>query len=421
MRRAFLSLCILFSCDLTAAVKRFAAVDIESNDMTLSEKENFLRTVRSKVNQWKVWTVLSKEEIDATLSQPNPRKVAYSALNENSSARFSQLSSDLQSAISLYQQSQFLESLEAFENLIDLVKECPFHLAPQFARDLFQIYSAACYFESRMEDAKNLMQALRWLDPSFRLSPDRFPPDLVKTLEGDARNDIETETWKFESDQKDFELKFWGFNLRASGTNLKGVAGYLVNVPLHNSYLKKSPVVVSKAGYIPQVFFLDALPEKIHWESMAENKKSTKGLFGPLGSLTPNSELQVVLSQLRASVLFLSSAEKKGNQWKIEGQWFEAGTNRGSEVREVKATDLVLGADILMEGMLNDIAPDGRIVDPRGFSGSEPSRISGDSTPFYKTWWFWTLAGIGVSGAGVGTYFLLNSSDSLKFQVRAAQ
>lgn len=38
--------------------------------------------------------------------------------------------------------------------------------------------------------------------------------------------------------------------------------------------------------------------------------------------------------------------------------------------------------------------------------------IGGEKTPFWETWWFWTLVGGGLIGGGLATYYLVTSSQS---------
>ena len=38
------------------------------------------------------------------------------------------------------------------------------------------------------------------------------------------------------------------------------------------------------------------------------------------------------------------------------------------------------------------------------------------STPIYKTWWFWTAIGVGVTALGGGTYLLLKIKNRPAFE-----
>ncbi|MBU1241322.1 hypothetical protein KJ865_16535, partial [Myxococcota bacterium] len=67
---------------------------------------------------------------------------------------------------------------------------------------------------------------------------------------------------------------------------------------------------------------------------------------------------------------------------------------------------------------LGDISSNvGRCFSERDCPGGEC--IGGrcvSTTPFYKTWWFWTAVGVGVSALGGGTYLLLKIKNRPAFE-----
>lgn len=397
-----------------------AFVDIDSSDLSASEKRAFLAQLRSKMQKWNVWAVVSEAEQEDKLTVNSIEKLSIEEAQKKSKEAFERLSSRLNQAKEVFSQSQFPSAISLFEAMTEDLSVALFDLNPEFTREFFQYFAASKYFDGSVEQAREIYRSLRRLDPLHRLDVNKFPPDLIEALEVPLRNrDEDFKTWKFSSTQKDFELRYFGFSLPI----LESSNQYEVVLPPRDRLLDQSKILLMRDGMITVLVDPANAPSEIKWISSEAQKKHSRGLFAAVGRMSPPAELKSVMQRLGVSVVLLSTLSRQGDMWTLEGQWFEGRTNRLSVLKKVKSDSLAMAGDSLIDDLVAEISSDGRVIDPeRPLDPRLAQKINEDKNrPYYKQWWFWAATGLAVAGVGVGTYYVLNSKDVTKFQLRAVE
>jgi hypothetical protein len=252
-------------------------------------------------------------------------------------------------------------------------------------------------------------------DPTASMSAERFPPPVVEFYnQVKSQPRFVQKIWSFESNQGGFSATFMGAPVEVKEEGSR----YSVVLPIDHAILGQEVVVLKKENFGPLIYPLEKLPPSVRFVTVEDRRRPTKGLFAPLEEQTPPVELKWFFSQWELNVLFLGSAARnEEGVWTLKGQWLENATSRMSPVITSIRPNLSEAVTQLMDDLSTYLSPDGTVLEKPTSSISAFEKVT-PSKPFYETWWFWTLAGVGLVGAGVGGYFLLKPDDSLQLSIQ---
>lgn len=397
--------------------KRLGVVDVETDGLLAPEKIQLLEMFRKRLAEQRILLVVRQEEINSYLVQKNPLREKIKAeilLQEN---RLSEAKQLLQEGWRYYRASQFGESINVLESAWKALDSAPLVVDLNTVLEILGLLVSCHFFEANEDQALSYMKTILDLSPAHFLDVKKFPPPVVDFFNEAKKED--RYIWKNVEIAGDLEGAMGKFLGRGIP-----IRSNTISLPSDHPDLGTKPIVLYKENVAPVVYQMDKLPSRIEFESLGDKRVSTKGLFMPMGEfVTPPLPLKSLLQKMNLSVALLAFATKDLNQnYVLKGQWLETRTSRTSPVVEKRGQSLEKTVDQTVEELLKYISPDGQVMSDVNLSsgnvGAPFAEIEASSSKaFYKTWWFWTLVGVGVAGVGTGSYFLFKPDDTLKFSV----
>lgn len=400
------------------APKRLGVIDIEADALKPGEKENLLLLLKQKLNGQRVLTVVHDDEIETNLVQKNKLRAEVERVRLEHQNKRAEIERQLEEGQRYYLASQFEEAITVLQNTFLSLRDAGLALKPSIVQELLKVLAACYFFMGNEDQAKAYLSTLLDIDESAFLSAQRFPPPLIQLF-----NSLKLQprfVWKsvsFATNVRGIKATFLGVSVDVQeGESLE------LKLPVDHPVLGNEAVIVEKEGFAPILFLLTAPPSEFRFVSIRDKKISTKGLFGPIGSSTPPTELKNVAALLNLSVVLLASASHDENgRLAMRGQWLEAETQRTSPVVVVSERSAEHAVNELVLELMQYLSSDGFVLNekmmPTPSASPEVFEEEVGSTPFYKTWWFWTAVGVGVVGAGIGSYYLFKTPDQLKLAV----
>jgi hypothetical protein len=400
--------------------KRIGVIDLESSELSPAQKKDALGIIRTRLAARNNWYVISTQEVENKLMQASTAKAGLEKILREQSDALSEVEREFEKGKNLYLSSRFDEAIHSFEGAFEILGRVSLVLKSPLPIEILKYLAASTFFQGDQSKAKNYLEAALALDPAFALEADRFPPPLLEllgSLHGAHRDDWEKWEAELDGDTHVIRASFLGVDLNVAQENKK----ISLSLPKKNSIFQNQVIVLNAEGSVPQSFALASLPTTIHFESTEPKRRPTTGLFIPIHpDQTPSAELKWFQDQLQASLLFLGAVSKDSQgSWLVRVQTLESRTNRLSAIASSASDHLNVALEQAVDQLLlssnenssHSLSPVGR--------DDLPAELSTQSKPFYKTWWFWTVAGAGLVGAGVGAFVLLNQKESLAFEMRA--
>ncbi|MDB5038379.1 MAG: hypothetical protein JWQ35_1907 [Bacteriovoracaceae bacterium] len=397
------------------APKRVGIIDIESTVLDPNDKESLLSLVRERIAATKLMTAVKADELESKLLQKNPLQKDSEKLMSDHENKKAEIEKQVADARNDYLSSRFDEAIAALQTAFSGLPEASLLLTPDMPSDILKMLAASYFFLGDEAKAKTYLSALLDLDSDALLDAEKYPPPLIEifnSIKKEAREPLDT--WTFESSQKEFKVSFLGFVQPVT----EEAAKLTLHLPIKHSLFGAQNIVLSKEGFAPVIAPLSHLPKEVRFVSIEDRRRPTRGLFGPIVSGTPSAELKWFTNTFQLSIIFLGSAEKNADGiWFLKGQWLETPTSRTSAISESSHENISIAVDHLIDQMMLTLPTDKIQAEPIAETGSTSSMEIVEKKPFYKTWWFWTLAGVGVAGAGAGAYLFLKPESTLQFQM----
>lgn len=404
----------------TEGKKRVGVVDLESNFGSFEERRNLLNAIRARLAAKLNWYVLSEQETESRLVQSSAIKSDLEHELQDQEKRKAEVKGLLEQGKNFYLGSQFEDAVRSLDSAFKSLNSIALVVTPELPLEILKYLAAAHFFLGEEEVAKSFLSASLEVDPSAAVETDRFPPPFIQVFNSIQSSQLTSwDLWQADASVSGLRAKFLGIELKV--TEEKGKIS--LKVPRGHSVLGSQMLVLFKEDFKPSSFLLANLPSSVRLDTTQSSRRPTKGLFVPLvPDVTPPTELKWFQDQLQVSNLFLGSVFKDTEgHWSARVQVLEAKTNRLSAIVSSTHENLSTAVDQAVDQLLLSVDRDS--APPKSISAgrsSEATLSPSDSEPaFYKTWWFWTLAGGVAAGAGVGTYLLLNQKDSLQFEMRA--
>ncbi len=406
------------------SVKRTGVIDVDSDVLSDADKASVIAFVKDRFAKETYLSLVRDEEIDENLVEKNRLRAQVERLRLDHENRLADLKTQFNEALKFYQASQFEEAIGVLEAAWSSLKTAALVMDTTLPSEILKLLAACHFFMGEESKSKQEFVTLLDLDPESLLSAQRFPPALQE-LYGKAKA------------EKRFERKFWTVGSSVQGIRAN-LLGYPIDfqegektsfkIPLGHPILGDQVLVVEKEGFVPLLISLKSLPTTLNWQPTSDQRQSTKGLFSPVGSLTPPVELKKIIQKLNLDLIFLNHVGRDpSGKWMVKAQLLEQPSGRTTPIVQRVNASLREALTEICNELLSYVSPEGAILtnpqrraaeaQAQAAEKAQVSAESGEDRPFYKTWWFWTIVGVGVAGAGVGAFLLLKPEDSFKFEV----
>jgi len=414
-----LLICSIFgnSSSLTAqASKRLALVDLESDFLSPEDKAQALNLLSQRFRDLRTLSTMRMDEVHAKLQQKNKVRAEVEKVRAGQANKKIEIERSLEEAQKYYLASQFEEAITLLNGSLLALNAAALVMNPELPTAILKLLAASHYFQGNEPQARFQISALLDLDPSALIDAQKYPPNFIELF-----NQIKAETrqsWEvlqLASNVKGIRGHFMGHKIEITEGETIGL-----RLPVRNPFWGSKAVVLEADNFAPILFALDRPPTSLEFVSIEDQKTSTSGLLRPIGNSTAPMELKKLVLLLGADVVFLGALERAENgRLQMSGQWLEEPSGRSSPVVRVAARDIPNVVEKLVSEMLDYISPDGAVLGEKFVPYEERPEMA-VGKPFYKTWWFWTIAGAAIVGTGVGTYLLLNQSDTVRVRVSPA-
>jgi Skp family chaperone for outer membrane proteins len=400
--------------------RRLGVVDIESSVLSPQERESLLEALRARAAKKSTYKVLSSDEIRSKLHEKNPLRVEYEKNLSDQETLKTEFEAKIQDGKNDYLASRFEEATALFDEAWAGLKNLSLVIRPEWPIEILKLRAASYFFLGEESKARADLATLLDLDPSAALEVDRFPPSFVQIF-----NSVQSEpryvwqVWQPQTSDRGVSANLLGVALPV----IEGDKGLTIRIPRNHPVLGNQTIVLKREGSVPIVESFEKLPSVVQFRSLGDRTHPTQGLFAPLlPGNSPPKEFKWFEENLQLAASFLGSVHRDTRgAWVLEGQLLESKTLRASMIATSSGEDLKALAEQVVDQLLGSVSKSGEVIveRPPVFSGETVQKSDLRSPKaFYKTWWFWTLAGVGVAGASVGTYFLLNPEKKLEFQLK---
>lgn len=413
---AFVLVCLVIGSVFSQNIKRLALVDIESDFLSAEDKAEILNSLRERLLDLRQVSLIRADEIEARLQQKNPVRADVERVQAQQTNKKVEIERSLEQAQKYYLASQFDEAITLLSGSLMALNSAALAMTVDLPQDILRLLAASHFFQGNEPQARYYLSALLDLDSSAVLNAQKYPPSFIELF-----NQVKS------SGRASWEILQLPSNIRNLKAHFMGQSveikeGELVSfrLPFHHPVWGSKAVIIEAEGYAPILFTLDKPPSNLNFVSTEDKKLMTKGLFRPVGNSTAPVELKRLVSGLKPDILFLGAAERSENGLlNVEGQWLEEPTGRSSPVVRVNARDIPTAVEKLISQLLDYLSPEGAVLGEKFVPYEERPEMVAE-TPYYKTWWFWTIVGAAAVGTGLGTYLLLNQNDTVRVKVSPA-
>jgi len=397
---------------------QLAVVDAYSQSLDGQALDQYVDELRQKLGQRTRYSVLSKDIIRMRLNRPNPLADAFKQERTHQSQDLQKLELQMDKARELYLASRFGEAIELLQQVWKKLDDVSWVIPPNLPLDVLSYLATCELFRGNETAAKNYLRSVLDLSAYFLLKPNLFPPNVSALLEQVRKEKrFAVQAFELRSNEKEFEAFLLGHRVVIQSGEVNRLL-----VPMNHPVLGDKGIVFLKDGFYPETYKLSRFPTEIRWRSRSDQSSSTRGLFGTLGSLTLSPALINVLKDLHAEYfIFLDIEKTSPKQWGIKAQWLQYPEDRRSAIIEQETKNPIGDQLILIDRLLAQFDSKGDLIIPAPESFGRSAGLVNETSAFYQNWWFWTLVGVGVAGAGAGTYYLMQGNDELRFSVRQGE
>lgn len=397
--------------------RRLAVIDVDAEFISPEEKTELLRLVKLRMENQRALSLIRDEEINSLTATKNSVRDDVERVKAEHIQRHQELEKALAEAEKYYLASQFEEAIPVLEGALLNLSGAALVMTPELPSAILKLLAACQYFVGKENSSKISMATLLDFNDAESLDPQKFPPPLI-----DLFNQVKRENrfvWpvvQLSSNVKTVRASLWGKPLEVQSSD-----GIILSLPQNHPILGSKAIVLEADDHAPIVFIADKAPQELKFVSTLDRRLPTRGLFRPIGSLTPPVELKRLVANVKADVVFLGSAERlQDGSIVLEGQWLEDKTNRTSPVVRAQNRRIADAVEVLMSQLMDYLSPEGIVLGEKSVPYEErPEEVVGK--PYYETWWFWTVVGVAAAtGLGVGGYFLFKPDDKLKVRIQPA-
>lgn len=392
---------------------RLGVVDIKAESELPGDKEKLLNEVRQEFQWQAIFELLNQDQINVVQQKIDPREIEQKALREKEVQEWETFKSLLQRGRQFYSESRFDESLAILNNALSVLPRCGLAIELSLIDDFLAYKAANEFFLSNQKASRNSLIWRNFLTDKKSLDPQKFPPRFIALDLSIKEENLTFRNQLVTSEPKNLSVWLLGKNLKTQLVEDK----IEFELPKSPDFFSSMRIFFLKEGFVPQSMPISRIPKSIKLEAYERTERVKEDVFNILGSVAPSSELiEFVKNRDLDAILLMNASSNLRNEWIVRGQIFRLRNLQKSPVVEVvgKETDEI--AKVLVRRLLLFVDKDGDIIEPANSDFKQETYVE---LPITKKWWFWTLVGVGVAGAGTAGYFLLKPEEQLKFSVRA--
>lgn len=390
-------------------------VDWESKSLQRDDRQTKLQEIKTRLLAKRPISLVSESEIAQTLSTKNTLKSEVESKRNQDNERIQSAREVMVRAEDFYRASKFEESLEGLNAVIDTQMQYPVVADKDLTQKALSLMGVCLFFMGAEDKARNVFGALADLDPEYDLSEEQYPPPVLALFkEVKSAQRFRDHAWRFESSQKQAKALLMGYERPVNEEE----GNLVVSLPAGHPFLGKSKVALIKDDFAPVEFSIDALPLKIDWKTLKDTSLPTDKIFSLSAAKNPSAQLKALLSKWDSTIAFMGRVEKGiDGRWGYQGLWLDSLSLKSSPVVSISDVNDSKAQERFVDELLLYLGDDLRVIASDDSEAQTRPSLVQASKPFYQTWWFWTLAGVGLTGVGLGTYFMLTAETTHKFSI----
>lgn len=406
-----------------AAEKRLAIIQFESDSLRVSQQERLMSFLRQRFSRDPRFEIQGVDFLRNQLSSKNKLRIEFERLARIQFENFQALERRLAEAKSQYLESRFSEVSQELASIWAQTNSAALYLTASFVADVLSYSAGAEYFLGNKQGARLYLDGLYSIGLSSLFRERAFPPGLREIFVELADNRLfPSSSFKIDLGARNVQTNFLGTSVSRADRQVQ-----TLSLSLQHPLLQEKMLVFNRPKYQPVMTQINQLPQTINWQAFDQGEEIPRGVFAPLEGEAP-ARLLELLKIIDADLVLLGRVENENERWFVQGQIFEPLTRLQTSIVSRNASDsesvegLESLANDLYQQLAQQIRKDGNLssVSPIQIPSLPEATGVSKNRGIYQKWWFWTLIGAGVAGAGTGAYLLLKPEDRLQFEVRRA-
>lgn len=402
-----------------AEERKLLLYDFSSNQISQEQKQSILNEVRVLITNETKLRIIDETEVKSALVVQNPLKEKVQLLILSQQKRYKELQELLKEAKDDYRASNFVEARDLLQKIWKGLEVTPLVAEASFVVETLSYLGAVAFYLGDSVAQRAYFSSIWDLGVPSLFPKRNFPPNIGKVFDD---QEVE-ERWRktplsFDSNATEIEAVFLGTKVPVVQVESR----FKILLPLGQKQLADQPLHFRADGYAPLIYRMDELPAALKFQSLEDSSRQTQALFSPVFASSVPVALDELAKKMDANLILLGDMKTDfGGQWIGRFQWLDAQLGQSSGVIEILAKNEENFKRLLKLKLLSWLNAEGFIIGRDEFkSNAIESRSRASSPKLLNQWWFWGLVGLGAAAAGTGTYFLLNSGNSVKFVVEPA-